>query len=873
MPRLQQRPPHRLTTQHAPGRAGDPAGVAGPAASGPSRSGSGRATSVPVEHPPRRAGRRARPRRRARRRHRRPDAVVAAARAAGRPRPARPHRRPAAGPPAPGRGLRRALRPASAAGLAARPGWSSRAARAHPARRPAGPALARRSAAAGSAAGCGRWSLGVVALSCIGQAGHCCRCRPTAEVIAAPLRALHRELGALGARRRRVHRDQRRADRARRCWRSSGSPAARRAPGGPGRPAARPRSWSPGPSSGRWSSSRPSTASPRWRPGRCAATCWRWPGATAPRCDDVLVADASPADDVAERLRLRLRLDPADRRLRHGARAAARRPDRVDRGARARPRLRRRRAHRHADRRARRRRRRGRARLAALAGGRCCAGRAPTGPATRGWSRCCCSCSPSARWSSTPVQNLVSRQIEARADLHALDLARDPAAFIAMQRAARRGNAGPARARRAVWQLALRLPPDRRPSGSAMARDWARLDAAGDPHPRRHQRLPAAAGRHPDLRRGAAGPPSAGLRGRAGLGLTRARPSTTRRCPIRWSGGRPAMLLPTPGDRPGRRRPRPPARLRQRLLRRRRAAGAARPGAARRRGPAGWSGATHGHETGWVALPGARQLLQRIAGGARRADLHQRLHPRPAGAGAGPARTRLAQLSPGVDVDALHAGGRRRARSGGGTGWGRRPSSSASPGWSPARGRTCSWPAGRGCSPGIPTRGCCWSAAARPRRRCAGRWRGRGWSGSVVLTGPVRARRAARALRGRATSSPCPAAPAAAGWTSRASAWSSWRRPPAAGPWWPARPAARRRRCRTASPGTWSTRARPRRWPTRSAGLLDDPARARAMGAAGRAWVEQRWSWDDDRRDLRRPARGLTPLRRRAPRPRRRTPS
>jgi phosphatidylinositol alpha-1,6-mannosyltransferase len=26
-------------------------------------------------------------------------------------------------------------------------------------------------------------------------------------------------------------------------------------------------------------------------------------------------------------------------------------------------------------------------------------------------------------------------------------------------------------------------------------------------------------------------------------------------------------------------------------------------------------------------------------------------------------------------------------------------------------------------------------------------------------------------------------------------------------------------------------------------GLLDDPPGARAMGAAGRAWVEQRWSW------------------------------
>jgi STE24 endopeptidase len=34
----------------------------------------------------------------------------------------------------------------------------------------------------------------------------------------------------------------------------------------------------------------------------------------------------------------------------------------------------------------------------------------------------------------TPVQNLVSRQIETRADLHALDLTRDPEAFVSMQR-------------------------------------------------------------------------------------------------------------------------------------------------------------------------------------------------------------------------------------------------------------------------------------------------------------------------------------------------------------------------------------------------------------------------------------------------------
>jgi STE24 endopeptidase len=35
---------------------------------------------------------------------------------------------------------------------------------------------------------------------------------------------------------------------------------------------------------------------------------------------------------------------------------------------------------------------------------------------------------------ATPVQNLVSREIEARADLSALDLTRNPDTFIAMQR-------------------------------------------------------------------------------------------------------------------------------------------------------------------------------------------------------------------------------------------------------------------------------------------------------------------------------------------------------------------------------------------------------------------------------------------------------
>ncbi|UOY02986.1 glycosyltransferase family 4 protein [Blastococcus sp. PRF04-17] len=61
-------------------------------------------------------------------------------------------------------------------------------------------------------------------------------------------------------------------------------------------------------------------------------------------------------------------------------------------------------------------------------------------------------------------------------------------------------------------------------------------------------------------------------------------------------------------------------------------------------------GATHGHETGWVALPLSRQLMQRIAGGLDVLTYisqytHERLAPALGG------RTRLAQLSPGVDVD------------------------------------------------------------------------------------------------------------------------------------------------------------------------------------------------------------------------------
>ncbi|BEL09111.1 glycosyltransferase family 4 protein [Actinoplanes sichuanensis] len=66
-------------------------------------------------------------------------------------------------------------------------------------------------------------------------------------------------------------------------------------------------------------------------------------------------------------------------------------------------------------------------------------------------------------------------------------------------------------------------------------------------------------------------------------------------------------------------------------------------------------GITHGHEIGWAALPGARGLLRRIADGNdvltylgeyQRTRLDKALH----------GRTDLRRLAPGVDVDKFHPG-------------------------------------------------------------------------------------------------------------------------------------------------------------------------------------------------------------------------
>ncbi|MGI5202926.1 M48 family metallopeptidase [Spirillospora sp. CA-108201] len=84
---------------------------------------------------------------------------------------------------------------------------------------------------------------------------------------------------------------------------------------------------------------------------------------------------------------------------------------------------------------------------------------------------------------AAPVQNLVSRRIEARADAHALNLTRDPATFVSMQHALSVRNISDLAPDTAEYLLWLTHPsgPDR----IAMARDWARLHRVPVPPPLR----------------------------------------------------------------------------------------------------------------------------------------------------------------------------------------------------------------------------------------------------------------------------------------------------------------------------------------------------------------------------------------------------
>jgi STE24 endopeptidase len=82
---------------------------------------------------------------------------------------------------------------------------------------------------------------------------------------------------------------------------------------------------------------------------------------------------------------------------------------------------------------------------------------------------------------AAPVENLVSRRIEARADMHALDLTRDPETYVRMQRSLSARNLdelSPDALEYALWNT--------HPTGPqriAMGRDWARLHHVTVPPP------------------------------------------------------------------------------------------------------------------------------------------------------------------------------------------------------------------------------------------------------------------------------------------------------------------------------------------------------------------------------------------------------
>jgi STE24 endopeptidase len=82
---------------------------------------------------------------------------------------------------------------------------------------------------------------------------------------------------------------------------------------------------------------------------------------------------------------------------------------------------------------------------------------------------------------AAPVENLVSRRIEARADMHALDLTRDPATYVEMQRSLSVGNLDELSLNPVEYALWNTHPTG--PERIAMGRDWARLHHLPPPPP------------------------------------------------------------------------------------------------------------------------------------------------------------------------------------------------------------------------------------------------------------------------------------------------------------------------------------------------------------------------------------------------------
>lgn len=80
---------------------------------------------------------------------------------------------------------------------------------------------------------------------------------------------------------------------------------------------------------------------------------------------------------------------------------------------------------------------------------------------------------------SGPAQNVVSRHVEARADVHALDLTRDPKTFVAMQKRLATTNISDLAPD--VMEYVLYASHPTAPERIAMARSWAQLNHVPEP--------------------------------------------------------------------------------------------------------------------------------------------------------------------------------------------------------------------------------------------------------------------------------------------------------------------------------------------------------------------------------------------------------
>ena len=251
-------------------------------------------------------------------------------------------------------------------------------------------------------------------------------------------------------------------------------------------------------------------------------------------------------------------------------------------------------------------------------------------------------------------------------------------------------------------------------------------------------------------------------------------------------------------------------------------------------------GATHGHETGWVALPGARAVMRRIASGLdvmTYISEYTRSRLAPALAG----RTRLARLSPGVDVEAFtpRADGAvvRSAHR-----IGDAPLVVCVSRLVPRKGQdvlVAAWPRVLERHPAARLLLVGGGPLEPALRRAVA---ARGLSGSVVLTGPVVPEQLpAHYAAGDVFAMPCRTRRAGLDVEGLGMVFleaAACGRPVVAGTSGGAPEAVLDGRT-----GHVVDPRSPQAVADAISGLLDDPAAARAMGEAGRRWVEREWSW------------------------------